>query len=149
MITPQIKDIISQRIYDTVLDLFTAEEDFFIVINNHNNWDLPLPERLATKDMFMLDISKQLVLDSYIENDRLIIVTTFDEIVYCKVLEPEDVQVILASNGKTQLIVKPFKETPELVINKKDGVKFNIPKDEELIQSMAAMKRNNPNLFKD
>jgi len=110
--TNKYKEILSKGIYDTVAELIMQEEDFAIVVNNFNDWNVELPERLKSHEQFILNINKQTLEDSYVDDDwNIVINTVFDDYDYTKVFSPRDISALLANDGKSPIMIKPFKET--------------------------------------
>lgn len=142
------KDIIEENIYQIVVDLIVNQEGFTILLENHNNWEFPLPENLQKADKFVMDVKNQTLEDSYVDDEGNIIINTmFGEQENSKVLEMCDIAGIMNSDGKTPMFFKPFRtepKKPEIVYT---GKKFKEPSEEDLQVSMNAFKKYNPELF--
>lgn len=144
--TQEFKDILSDMIYNTVLEFVQAQEDCTIIIHNNNNWNEELPERLMKEPQYILNINEQTMEDSYVEDGKIIINTVFDEVEYSKIFEPADIGGLIGADGKTPIMVKPFIETPLLPIPTK--TLGNGQLDEKgMLKSMEMFKRNNPEMF--
>lgn len=143
--TEEYKNIISSAIYRTVQELLGSQEEFSIIVQNHNNWNIDLPERLKTQSQFIMNIKEQTLEDSYVEDGKIIINTEFDGQDYSKEFGYADIAGIIEINGKTPVMVKPFTELPEIPEPTKA---LNNKVDEKGLQfSMESWKRNNPELF--
>ena len=147
--TENYKEILSRGLYNVVADFISSQEDCCIVVENHNNWDNDLPERLQSQKQFILNINKQTLEDSYIDgNNKIVICTTFDDNEYSKVFEPCDISALLANDGKTPLMIKPFKEEPEIPeVTFDSKFKHTEPDIEGIANSMEAFRKNNPEMF--
>jgi hypothetical protein len=144
--TQEYKNIISDNIYNTVVDFVQSNIDCSIIVHNNNNWNKTLPERLESQSQFIMNITEQTMEDTYVEDGKIIINTVFDEIEYSKVFEPADIGGLMGSDGKTPVMVKPFQEKPTLPIPTKSLNNGEV--DEKGLQkSMEMWKRNNPDLF--
>jgi hypothetical protein len=139
------KDIISENLYNIVADFINAQEDFTFIVHNNNNWNVELPERLKKENQFVLNVDKQTLEDSYVEDGKIIINTKFDDVEYSKEFDFCDIGGIMGPDRKTPIFIKPFQEKPEI---EKPVKPLNGDIDEDGIRhSMEMWKKNNPELF--
>lgn len=137
-----MNDIINSALMELVCKFVSGSEPFSLIVDNHNNWDKPLPERLSKLPNFLLNIQNTDLEDSYVESNGDIVITAgIDDVVYTKVLEAADIHAI-GYLGKPSLIIKQFKETPTLT-----PISPTMPSKEALQHSMDAFKKYNPSLF--
>lgn len=142
-----LRDIISSGIYDMCVQLVEVQEPFSLLISNGNDWDKPLPDRLASQELFILKMEGDTLEDAYITDDGLIFVSTdFDGDIFEKNLHWADVQGLVHSDGKP-ILVKPFKEDHPKTEDRLLPMGQNIPNEEALEHSMKMFKIHNPELF--
>ena len=143
----KMKEVISQNMYKTVIEIFKNNFDFCIVINNNNDWDNELPDRLKNEKAFLLEIVDDTKEDSYItEDNELVICTDFGGELFTKVLQKEDILGIYDINKKA-LVQKSFKEKhpiKEFVHKLK-----NEPNPEKINNSMKMFKKYNSDILKE
>lgn len=120
---------------------FVAEQlPFTLIVDNHNNWDKPLPERLSSTTRFKLNVQNTDLSDSYIDKDGNIVITAgIDDIVYTKVLEACDIHSV-GPLDKIDLVIKQFIEEPEVIAT---GLKLPI----DTKHSMECLRKFNPEYF--
>ena len=142
------KTIINYALLDLVEYYIQRVEPFSIIIDNHNNWNLQLPDRLKSLPRFLLNLENSDLEDSYIDKENNIILTAgIDDIVYTKKLLPEDIHSVGPLKNPT-LLEKSFVDQPPLKPQNL-AIKQSMPDDAQLAHSMACMQAHNPNLFKD
>ena len=139
-----IDKITSEHFYNLVVDIFKSNEDFSIILNNNNDWDYELPQRLQKEKKFLLEVVDMTKEDSYItDKNRLVINTEFDDNKYSKELINEDIFGIVVD--AKQYLTKTYEEEhPRLNITHKSTSTENIELQEK---STRAFKRNNPDLI--
>ena len=136
-----MNDIINTALLALTKFYITAQIPFALTLDNHNNWDTVLPNRLKTENKFLLNMQNTDLKDSYIDTNGDIIITAgIDDIIYTKILEACDVHSI-GLVGKIPIIVKSFSELPAQAVSHS-----KIQTDTK--HSMECMCRNNPKLFK-
>lgn len=141
------EELISNNIMIVVKLFIESSEPFSIIINNHNNWGNILPSRLADQKQFKLDIEKQTMDDSYVENDNVYIVAEIDDITYSKKLDISDVSALMIIGCKQPFFIRTFDAFPQIEAPNAKGL--SIPTDDSsgMINSMICMKKNNPEMF--
>lgn len=144
--TQEYKEIISDMIYNTVLEFVQSGIDCTIIVHNNNNWNETLPERLQKSSQFILNITEQTMEDSYVEDGKIVINTVFDEIEYSKIFEPADIGGIMGPDNKTPIMFKPFTEKPTLPMPK-HTLGNTVTDEEGLMNSMNMWKKYNPEMF--
>jgi len=144
--TENYKNIISEMIYETAVSLLQSGEEFAIIVQNHNNWNIELPDRLKSQSQFIMNIKEQTIDDSYVEDGKIIINTEFDDQEYSKEFELADIAGIICIDGKTPIMVKPFIEEPKLPIPTRT-LGNNEVDEKGLQKSMEMWKKHNPELF--
>jgi len=146
--TQTYKDILSENIFKMVSDFINFDTDCSIIVQNHNNWNIELPKRLKMQEQFILNVDKQTMENSYIDEDRKIVINTvFDNVEYSKVFESADIAGIVYKGNP--IMVKPFIETPKIPTPKKtlnNGVTDEVDED-GVRKSMEMFKKHNPELF--
>ena len=137
-----MNDIIESVLMELTYEFVSSSEEFAIVIDNHNNWDKPLPERLRTAKQFILNMQNTDLEDSYIaENGDIILTAGIDDVVYTKVLEVADIHCV-GYIGLPALVIKQYRDTPTM-----EPLSPSMPSDEALSHSMETFKKYNPSLF--
>ena len=144
--TQEFKDVLSDSIYNTIGALIYNNIDCSIIVHNHNNWDKELPDRLKGQPQFIMSIKEQTMEDSYIDEGKIIISTTFDGEEYSKEFEKADIGGLIGPDGKTPLMVKPFMEQPTIPVPTKTLGNGEIDEN-GVLHSMEMFKRNNPEMF--
>ena len=120
-------------------------EPFAILIQNHNDWDQPLPERLQKETNFIIKIDDQTLEDSYMVEDGIYVVTDFDGATYEKQFSMCDVAAIYDIDMRVPIMVKGFVEYPERTPKRKYGE----PSEEDVQRSMECFAKHNPDLFEE
>jgi len=141
------KYIIASGYYDIVFASVQANVEISILMDNHNDWDKPLPEQLQKAEKFKLDIKGQTLEDSFIdENMEIQLQTIFGDQDYFKTLHLEDISGIFY---KDQLIAgKPWVDKNEVKEIEEYSIKtFGIPSDEDIENSMKYFRKYNPKMF--
>jgi len=142
------KDIINESNYNLIKNFILNNISFAMILDNHNNWDYEFPERLKSQKRFIIDIKEQALEDSYIENDKIIIVIEIDNITYSKELEYADIFAIKEkADSEIPISTRPFAMAPKPI--KREGNSFIFPSEEDIQSSMKMFKKYNPKLFKD
>ncbi len=145
-INQKMKDIISGSMLDIIKQAVISQIEMKFLFQNHNTWDSELPERLQKMSQFPLDLKDDSLEDCYFDDDNnLVLVMEFDGETFSKVLEEADIAQLLLENGQAYF-AKPFNQTPEITIKEKKAEA--VPDDVALEISMAAFKKNNPDMFK-
>ena len=135
------KEIINNALLDLAEYYISSNIEFFIVIDNHDNWDQPLPARLKGPQ-FLLNIVETDLEESYIHSNGDIVITAgIDDVVYTKVLDQSDIHAI-GPLGQPPMITKSFTEKPEF-----QPISPYMPDADGLLKSMEAFKKHNPSLF--
>lgn len=146
--TDTYKKIISDSLYITCVELLNSGESFNILLDNHDNWDKPLPEQLQKESRFIVSIKEQTLEDSYVDKDQNIVINTqFGEEIYSKVLENADISALMNTDNKSAIIGKPFIEKPQQSQIKIKLNQMKEPGEEGINNSMAYFKKNNPKMF--
>jgi len=146
--TEDYKKILSNGIYKVISDYISTDTDCSIIVQNHNNWNIELPDRLKKEQQFILNIDKQTMEDSYIDEDSNIVINTvFDNVEYSKVFEPADIAGLVYKGNS--IMVKPFIETPKIPTPKKplNNGTTNEVDENGVRKSMEMFKKHNPELF--
>jgi hypothetical protein len=129
--------------------MFKAQVPFNFLIKNHNDWDKPLPNRLATKPVFVMSIKDQAYVDSFIDDKNKIVLSVyFDDNLYTKVLEPEDIQGFVSDDNQTPILIKPFEELPKPKDVKTKKIKTSDLNEDDVNRSMSILLKNNPHFIK-
>jgi len=138
-----MRDILSNAIEDLLVYYVSEQIPFSIIVDNHNDWDIQLPERLNKLPNFLLNVQNTDLEDSYVSAEGDVIITAgIDDIVYQKAFKACDVHAIGAM-GKQADIVKQFRDEPLIKALSPE------PADEAgLLHSMECFKKYNPSLFK-
>ena len=141
--------IINNALIELIKDYITNQEPFSLVVDNHNNWDKTLPDRLKAEKKIMFNIENTDLSDSYVEeNGNIVIYVGIDGEVYSKILTREDIHAV-GPIKKTPIIMKPFVEKP--AIAEINVPKIEISEETEKLQqhSMKCFAKNNPDLVKE
>ena len=134
--------IISNALLELAAHYVSTGTPFTITLDNHNNWDNTLPDRLKIQQRFVLNMENTDLTDSYVtDNGDVILVAGIDDIVYTKTLNHTDVHCI-GLLGKKPLIVKQFIEEPIL-----ESKGYTVPTKDAIKQSISAFKKYNPEMF--
>jgi len=142
------KDIINESNYNLIKNFILNNISFAMILDNHNNWNYEFPERLKSQKRFIIDIKEQALEDSYIENNKIVIVIEIDNATYSKELEYADVFAIKEkTESEIPISTRPFEMKPKPI--KIEGNSFIFPAEEDIQSSMKMFKKYNPNLFKD
>ena len=141
------KSIISEGIYGIVCMYINNKIPFQLIVENHNNWEFPLPENVQKLKNYPLDIKEQTLEESYVEDGVIFISTEFGDEKNYKTFGLCDIKGIAI--GGQPFLLKPFIELPGIPEPKETTAKFNEPSEEDLRASMEVFKEFNPNLFKD
>ena len=138
-----MNDIISNAIEDLLVYYVSNNLEFSIILDNHNDWDIELPERLNKLDSFRLNLVNTDLDDSYIDsNGDIILIAGIDDVVYTKVFKACDIHAIGVVDG-APLIVKQFRDEPLI-----KPLSPQLPSKEAMKRSVDALKKYNPQLFK-
>jgi len=118
------------------------------IIENNNNWDKELPDRLKSEVRFMIKIENDTLNDTFVEDGKVYISTEFDGELYSKEILKEDIAGFFDIKSMKVDYVKPFSEKPELQFEKPKK-KFNLDdiKQSDIQKSMEVFKKYNPELF--
>lgn len=143
--TEGYKKILSNYVYNVCVEMLLNKEEFNILLDNHNNWNMPLPENLRKEKQFSISINQQTLDDSYIDdNGNIVINTMFGDEEYSKVLENADISGLMDKSNKIVLCGKQFREVPQI---DSTTTKQKIPSEEAVHNSMSYFKKNNPEMF--
>jgi repressor of nif and glnA expression len=156
MLSDRMLDVISSSFYEIFYELCYENQPFGLIVQNHNNWDKELPDRLKNQQQFMIKIENDTLADLKVSEDEdgvyVTIGTEFDGVFYSKDFTHEDIAGFFLIENMKPYLVKPFVLKPKAII-KKDGQKFGFDpdavKDEDLVDSMNAFKKYNPELFEE
>lgn len=139
-----MKDIIETAMLDLVRHYINTQQEFSIVLDNHNDWGSPLPDRLSAAKRFMLNVVETDLEDSFVDEDGTIsIVAGIDDGVYQKTLKAHDLHSV-GLVGIDPIIVKPYVETPTVV-----PTSPGVPTENGVAHSTACFKANNPGMFNE
>ncbi len=139
------KEIVNENIYKMCADFLSCKIPFTILIDNHNNWNNSLPARLSSKKKFLLNIKDQALEDSYVENGKIIIITTMEDMEFMKELDHNDISAVAKDDKTAPFISKPFVTYPKIISKGKLGYKLD---EEQLLKSTLNFKKHNPKMFK-
>ena len=147
--TDIMKDIINDAIYNMMSEFIINNVPFTFVLDNHNNWDKPLPSRLVDQKQILFDIKEDSLEDSFVENGEITIVVDLDGELYTKKIEPADILAIQESvKSKMPFIIRPFKMKPTQVIRSKNKRQLTLD-DAGIQHSMNMFRSHNPKYFKE
>jgi len=145
-LTERTTNHISYLTYTLAVELLETHTPFTLILDNHNDWDNELPERLQ-KEQFVIDIKAQTLEDSFIKDGKIIVVMLVDDMEFIKQLEPCDISAVALGVGLPPIIQKPFRENPEFKLAPMK--KQELPSVADMTKSMAAIRKHNPHLFGD
>lgn len=143
---PFLERTISDHLYSIVTHMIEANEEVSIVVDNANDWDYELPQRLKSQKQFILDIAGDTLADAETDSDGFFTLTAeFDGEMYVKTFNHSDLVGII--KDKKPYLMKPFVEPhPTLTLTMKERPSEG--SDElGLIHSMKMFERNNPDMF--
>lgn len=143
----EYNETIEAALYQICLEFLMYKLPFTLLIDNHNNWSSPLPDRLRDKEQFLLNIKEQALEDSYIEDGKIVIVTMIGDTEYTKKLDCCDIGAVSISEKTPPIIMKNFRTLPEVEI--KPGKQRIEPTEEGIIRSTLVFKKHNPQFFKE
>ena len=141
--------IISENVLRTVIEIFKSNDDFCLVINNGNDWDKELPERLQKEQAFLVEIVEDTKKESYITEDNdLVLCTDFDGELYTKTLNKEDILGIFDIE-KQPLLQKSFKEAHPIKEFQSKTINEYVINDTKVQNSMKQFMKNNPEMIEE
>jgi len=154
MLSDNMMKNISENFYDMFVEFSAENQPFGVIVQNHNDWDKPLPDRLKNQPQFMMKIENDTLSDLEVKKDEegiyIIISTEFDNEIYSKTFGHEDIAGFFLIQNMKPFLIKPFMIKPKAVL-RTDGKKFGFKEDEicedELVDSMNSFKKYNPELF--
>jgi len=156
MLTPEVTEIISKGFHDIFIELCISGKPFGVIVQNHNDWDKPLPDRLLQNTQFMFKIENDTLEDLKLnetDGDFSVTITAdFDNEMFVKTFSHEDIAGFFTTKDMKPFMLKPFALKPVAVLKQgreKYGFKIEDVKDEDLIDSMNAFKKNNPEMFEE
>lgn len=141
------KNIVNETLLNLFKSLLTNNVDFSFIMDNHNNWDQALPERLHSQKKILFTVNKQTLEDSYIENDIVYFITAVGDDTYSKIITADDIHAISFAQDGKPYFQKTFITYPVVEVTKTK--KNKEPTEAELSISMNSFKQNNPEMFKD
>lgn len=144
----EYKETIDAALYQMCLEFLMYKLPFTLLLDNHNNWSSQLPDRLRNKEQFLLNIKEQALEDSYVEDGKIVIITTIDDIEYTKKLDFSDIAAVALSDKTPPILIKGFRTLPELPEIEIGNKKAN-PTEEGITKSTLVFKKHNPHYFKE
>ena len=156
MLSDNMLKTISESFFDMFSEFVAENQPFGLIVQNHNNWDSELPDRLKNQQQFMLKIENDTLDDTTMNvvdgRVDITIGTEFDDKFYSKEFTHEDIAGFFLIENMKPFLIKPFFLKPTAVL-RNDGEKFGFKeediKEEDLVDSMNAFKKHNPELFED
>ena len=137
--------VVSNALLDLVRIYINDQVPFTVIIDNNDNWDKTLPNRLGKR--FILNMENTDLSDSNVSDDGSIqLIIGIDDVVYTKIIHTSDIHAV-GDLGKTPLVVKSFIEHPPMPVV--DYKHPTLPKVEDLVKSFECFKKYNPQLFKE
>jgi len=155
MLNDNMKEKISKKFFEMLADFIEEGEPFGLIIQNNNDWNKELPDRLKSQNQFMIKIENDTLNDSFVIREdgeiEITIGTEFDGEFFSKEFTHEDVAGFFLISNMRPFLIKPFvlKKLSILKEGKRYGFDPNDIKEEDLIDSMNAFKKFNPELFKN
>lgn len=141
--------VISEGFFEMFGNMIEMGIDFSIVLNNGNDWDRPLPERLQKEQAFIINLSGDTLSEAELNaKGQWIISTEFDGELLTKIFRPCDIQGFANEKGQP-ILMKPFVEPRPSVAENLKPMGQKIPDEEALEHSMKMFKKHNPDLFKE